>query len=373
MATFKVHVQPAGREFSVADGQALLAAALDAGITLPYGCKDGTCGSCKGRVVAGRVLQGPHAAAALTPQEEAAGLALFCCASAQSDLIIEVRSGASPDLAAARRMPARIERIERPAADIAIVWLKLAAGEQLPFRAGQYVDVLLAGGARRSYSIASMPGTEGPLEFHIRHMPGGMFTDALFGATPTVKERGILRIEGPHGSFQLHEDAGGPIVLLAGGTGFAPLKSIAETIFAKGYNRDDPATGRRARPVVLYWGARTFADLYRHDLPSRWEREQPNFRYVPVLSEPGAGDGAGGGAAGEIARGPDWTGRTGLVHRAVMHDLPDLSAWQVYACGVPAMVHAARRDFIAQCGLKEENFFSDAFTSRADLPSAATL
>jgi CDP-4-dehydro-6-deoxyglucose reductase len=372
MPTHKVQVQPSGREFPVAAGQTVLAAALDAGISLPHACKDGACGSCKGRVLAGRVRQGPHAASALSSAEEASGLALFCCATAQSDLVIEVRVPAALDGVAARRMPARIERIGRPSGDVAILWLKLAAGEQLLYRAGQYVDFLLTGGARRSYSIASMPGTEGPLEFHIRHMPGGTFTDALFGTGSAVKERSILRIEGPLGSFYLREDAPEPIVLLASGTGFAPVKAIAETIFAKGLNLDDPVTGRRGRPVVLYWGARTRADLYLDALPRRWAAEQANFRYVPVLSEPADSATDAAMEAGADVPAP-WTGRTGLVHRAVMEDLPDLSAFQVYACGVPVMVEAAHRDFVGRCRLLEENFFSDAFVSRADLATVAAV
>jgi CDP-4-dehydro-6-deoxyglucose reductase, E3 len=237
--------------------------------------------------------------------------------------------------------------------------LRLPAQEHLLFRAGQYVDFILPNGVRRSYSIASMPGEEGPLQFHIRHMPGGTFTDALFGLHgPAVKERGILRLEGPLGTFYLREDADEPIVLLASGTGFAPIKAIAETIFAKGLNRDDALTGRRGRSVVLYWGARTLEDLYLDGLPRRWAIEQPNFTYVPVLSE---ADPAGTGSV-------VWGGRTGFVHEAVMQDFPDLSGHHVYACGVPIMVQSAHRDFVRRCGLPEESFFSDAFISRADLP-----
>lgn len=356
MSSFKVQVQPSGREFTVDEGQTVLAAALAAGMTLPHACQDGLCGTCKGKVLAGRIAQGPHAPSALSQDEAARGLALFCCAHALGDLVIEVRVPASHDGIVARRMPARIERIDRPAPDVAIVALKLPAAETFLFHAGQYVDFLLASGARRSYSIATMPGAEGPLEFHIRHLPGGLFTDALFGRTaPAIGERAIVRIEGPLGDFHLREDEDMPIVLLAGGTGFAPLKAIAETIFARGLNRDDAAAGRRARSVRLYWGARTRADLYLDALPRRWESEQPNFRYIPVLSE------SDGGAA------EPWSGRTGLVHHAVMEDLSDLAAHAVYACGVPAMVDAARRDFIARCGLREDNFHADAFVSRADL------
>ena len=355
MTQYTVLVQPSGRSFSADSEQTVLAAALQAGLTLPHGCRNGGCGSCKGRVLSGEVEHADHAEAALSAAEAAQGLALFCCAQARSPLVIEVRIAAALDGIVSRRMPARIEHLSRPAPDVALLRLKLPASEQLLYRAGQYLDILLADGSRRSYSIATAPGEEGPLELHIRHMPGGLFTDALFGcSTPAIQERSILRIEAPLGSFHLHEELERPIVLLAGGTGFAPLKAIAEYFFAAGLNRDDPLTGRRARPLVLYWGARTRPDLYLDELPRRWAVEQPNFSYVPVLSEPDA------------PNEPAWTGRRGLVHEAVMQDLPDLSAHQVYACGVPAMVQAAQRDFVGRCGLPQDCFFSDAFVSLAD-------
>jgi CDP-4-dehydro-6-deoxyglucose reductase len=357
MTIHHILVQPSGRQFDAHHDQTVLAAALTAGIVVPYGCRNGSCGACKGRVLAGRVRHGAHQPVALTDEEEKAGLALFCCAHALSDLTIEVAAQTTLDDILPRRMPARIEHIDWPARDVAILQLRLPPSEELRYRAGQYVDFILPSGVRRSYSIASPPGTKGPLEFHIRHMPGGTFTDALFGLHgPAVRERGILRLEGPLGSFHLREDGSAPIVLLASGTGFAPIKAIAETIFAKGINRDDAAAGRRARDVVLYWGARTQRDLYLADLPQRWAAEQPHFRYVPVLSEPLD-------AAADV---PQWTGRTGLVHEALMQDLPDLSGCEVYACGVPAMVRAAHRDFVGRCGLPEESFYSDAFVSSAD-------
>jgi CDP-4-dehydro-6-deoxyglucose reductase len=362
MTRHHITVLPSGREFDCPASQSVLEAALHMGVTLPHGCRNGACGSCKGRVLQGRVRHGEHAQAALSAEEEAQGLALFCCAHAQTDLHIEVRVATALDGVVPRKMPARIEHIEWAARDVAILTLKLPASEHLLYRAGQYVDFILPNGVRRSYSIASQPGAEGPLEFHIRHMPGGTFTDALFGLHgPAVKERGILRLEGPLGSFYLREEGSEPIVLLASGTGFAPVKAIAETIFLKGLNRDDPQTGRRARPVVLYWGARTRADLYLDALPQRWASEQPNFRYVPVLSE----------AEPASDKAPAWTGRTGLVHQAVLEDLPDLSGHHVYACGLPIMVQSAHRDFLARCGLPEDSFFSDAFVTRADLAKPA--
>ena len=372
MTSHHILIQPSGREFAAEADETVLAAAMRAGITLPHGCRNGACGSCKGRVLRGSVLQGEHAPAALSPEEQGQGLALFCCARARSELVIEVRVADALDGVVPRRMPARIEHIEWAARDVAILSLRLPASETLNFRAGQYVDFILPDGVRRSYSIASLPGADGPIEFHIRHMPGGTFTDALFGLHgPAVQERGILRLEGPLGSFYLREAALEPIVLLASGTGFAPVKAIAETIFAKGLNRDDPRSGRRARSVVLYWGGRTLADLYLDALPRRWQQEQANFRYVPVLSEP---DAPAAADAPDAAAAPHaWNGRTGLVHHAVMEDLPDLSGHQVYACGVPVMVQSAHRDFVAVCGLDEANFFSDAFVSRADLALVQAL
>jgi len=253
-----------------------------------------------------------------------------------------------------RRMPTRIARIERLGSDVAVISLQLPANERLQFRAGQYLDFILRDGTRRSYSMATAPHHDGQVQLHVRHMPGGVFTDGLFGTGPqAVKERDIMRIEAPLGTFFLREDSARPIVLLASGTGFAPIKAIAEHIFHQGINVDAP--NRAARSVILYWGARVRADLYLHELPERWARAQPNFRYVPVLSEAVATDA--------------WTGRTGFVHRAVMEDWPDLSAHQVYACGAPIMVDSARRDFIGHCSLPVEEFYADAFTSAADLAS----
>jgi CDP-4-dehydro-6-deoxyglucose reductase len=220
--------------------------------------------------------------------------------------------------------------------------LQLPATVALKYRAGQYVEFILRDGARRSYSMANAPENLGEppmIELHLRHMPGGKFTDHVFGA---MKEKEILRVEGPLGSFFLREDSDAPIVLLASGTGLAPIKAIVEHMRAKGI----------ARPTVLYWGCRRKADLYLHDWAIEAAAVQPWLRYVPVLSEP----------ADEDA----WSGRTGLVHHAVMADLPDLSAHQVYACGAPIMVDSARRDFSARCGLPEGQFFADSFTSERD-------
>ena len=347
----KVTVRPSGQAFQVEGDETVLAAALRSGVGLAYGCKNGACGSCKGKLLEGTLVHGAHSASALSAEEEARGFALFCCSRPQGDVVIEARELTGFGDIPIKKMPCRVAKIERPTADVAIVSLQLPASERLQFRAGQYLEFILKDGTRRSYSIATAPHADEQISLHIRHMPGGLFTDALFGATqPAVKERDILRFEGPLGTFFLREDNPRPIVLLASGTGFAPIKALAEHIFHKRINVDEP--GKPARPVLLYWGCRSRKDLYLPALPEQWAAEQPNFRYVPVLSEPAAED--------------QWTGRTGFVHRAVMEDLPDLSGHQVYACGVPVMVDSARRDFTAHCGLPEDQFFADAFTSAAD-------
>jgi len=340
--TFRITVRPAERTFEVARDEPILAAAIRAGIGLPYGCKDGACGSCKSRLLEGRVIHGAHQQKALSLAEEEAGLILTCCATPQTDCVIEARmvpgAGEFPVL----KMPCRVMGIERAAADVAVLRLQLPANQAFQYRAGQYVEFILRDGSRRSYSMANAPeqlGAPPAIELHVRHMPGGKFTDHVFGA---MKEKDILRMEGPYGSFFLREDSDWPIVLLASGTGFAPIKAVIEHMRAKAIER----------PAALYWGARTRADLYRHELALQAAQELPWLRYVPVLSE---------------ARPDDrWDGRSGFVHRAVMQDLPDLSGHQVYACGVPIMVESAKRDFVASCRLPEEEFYSDAFTSEAD-------
>lgn len=350
--SFKVTVRPSGREFIVEGDETILAAALRSGVGLPYGCKNGACGTCKATGLEGEWVQGPHSSSALSAQEQAARKLLVCCSRPTTDLVIEARELTGFGDIPIRKMPCRIAAIERPAPDVAIVSLQLPASERLQFRAGQYLEFILKNGSRRAYSMATAPHADERITLHIRHMPGGLFTDALFGVTqPAIKERDILRIEAPLGTFFLREDNVRPIILLASGTGFAPIKAIAEHIFYKRLNRDEP--DRPARPVRLYWGCRTRRDLYLPEVPEQWAREQPNFTYVPVLSDALPDD--------------HWTGRTGFVHRAVMEDLPDLSAWQVYACGAPAMVEAAKRDFTQRCGLPEDQFFADAFTSQADL------
>jgi CDP-4-dehydro-6-deoxyglucose reductase len=340
--TFQVTVQPAGVSFEVARDEPILAAAIRAGVGLPYGCRDGACGSCKSRLLEGRVIHGAHQARTLTAAEEAEGLILTCCATPQTDCVVQARTVAGAGEYPVVKMPARVATLERLAPDVVRMKLQLPANVAFKYRAGQYVEFILRDGARRSYSMANAPSQLGEppmIELHLRHMPGGKFTDHVFGA---MKEKEILRVEGPLGSFFVREESTKPIVMLASGTGFAPIKALLEHMEARGLQR----------PTVLYWGCRRRADLYLNDWVEAAVARLPWLRYVPVLSEPTADD--------------RWAGRTGFVHQAVMADLPDLSGHEVYACGTPLMVEAAQRDFVARCALPAEVFFADSFTSEAD-------
>lgn len=332
---FQISLVPGNQRFTADGGQTILEAALAAGLVLPYGCRDGACGACKGKVVSGEVDLGNASATALSDADRAAGMTLFCCAHPRSDLVLEARSVSRAGDIPIKKLPCRVQHLRRIADDVMVIEAKLPATEQFRFRAGQYIDFLLADGRRRSFSMANAPHRAEHIELHVRLVPGGSFTEHVFNG---MKERDILRFEGPLGTFGLHEDCGLPIVMIAGGTGFAPMKSLIEHAVHIGLKR----------PIALYWGARTRAGLYMDDLAHSWETVLPGFRYTPVLS----------GATG----GNGWDGRAGLVHEAVMQDFPDLSRHEVYACGAPAMIEAARRDLVAHCQLPDESFFADAFT-----------
>ena len=345
--TFSITVQPAGLSFDVQRDEPILAGAIRQGVGLPYGCRDGACGSCKCRLAEGRVIHGAHQLKALSAAEEAQGWVLTCCATPQTDCTLEARSVPGAGEFPVLKMPTRLLALQRPSADVALLRLQLPANQRFQYHAGQYVEFILAGGARRSYSMANAPSRSGQppaIELHIRHLPGGLFTDQVFGA---LKERDILRLEGPFGSFFLRESAK-PMILLASGTGLAPIKALVEQLQDSG----------QQRPATLYWGCRSRADLYLHEWALQAATSLPWLRYIPVLSEPRADDA--------------WAGRTGLVHRAVMADWPDLRGHQVYACGAPVMVDSARRDLVARCGLPDDEFLADAFTSEADKHGAAS-
>ena len=341
--SFQILVQPSGRLFSAESNETLLAAGIRQGIGLPYGCKDGACGSCKCKKLEGSVVHGPHQSKALSDEEEAQGLILTCCAMAQSDVVLESRQVTEAGAFPIKKMPVRVASMAKKSDDVMVIQLQLPANDVMKFHAGQYIEFLLRDGSRRSYSMANAPHTleagAPKVELHIRHMPGGKFTDPVF---TTMKEKDILRAEGPYGSFFLREDSDKPMVLLASGTGFAPIKALIEHMQHQDITR----------PATLYWGGRRPSDLYMNDWIEAQLARMPQLRYVPVISNATAEDA--------------WTGRTGFVHQAVLQDHPDLSGFQVYACGAPIVVDSAQRDYVNLGGLPAEEFYADSFTSEAD-------
>jgi CDP-4-dehydro-6-deoxyglucose reductase len=327
--TFKATIKPSNHSFEINAGETILEAALNQGYTLPYSCRNGACGVCKGKVLEGSVDFGAHQAYALSDTEKAAGLALFCCAKPKSDLLIESHEVTTGKDIQAKTLPCRVQKIEKVAHDVIVLLLKLPTNERLQFFAGQYIDILQKEGKPRSFSLANAPHDDDFLELHIRNIAGGAFTQHVFNE---MKERDILRIKGPLGTFFLREDSSKPIIFIASGTGFAPIKAIIEHAMHIGIKRT----------MHFYWGVRKQADLYMLDKVKKWE--QYGIKFTPVVSDEA------------------WSGRTGFVHQAVVEDYSNLSGHQVYACGAPVVVEAAHRDLTEKCRLPNDEFFSDAFT-----------
>lgn len=330
----KVTIKNSGQTFDVRPSQTVLQAAIDAGINIPYGCRNGACGSCKAKLISGKVMHTDYQSSAMNDAELAAGNALLCCAMALEDLTITCRevgglSGIKP-----RILPARVAKKEQLAHDVIALHLQLPASERLQFLAGQYIEFILKDGQRRSFSIANAPHDSDFIQVHLRIIPNGTFTNFVANE---LQEKAIMRLEAPMGSFFLREDSDKPIIFMATGTGIAPIKGIIEHMLHNNIKRD----------IALYFGARHLEDLYLHDLCEKWAAFTPHLSYTPVLSKPKSDD--------------NWQGQTGYVQDAVLQDFQDLSGYQVYACGSPNMINDARA-LLMKNGLPEEEFFSDAFT-----------
>ncbi len=336
--TVKITIQPSGHVFEMEAGEKILDAALRHGFAFPYGCRDGACTACAGKVLAGEVHYPQEWPLGLSEEDHEKGLALFCQAVPLTDLEIEVKEiGAARDITV-KTLPVRVTKMEKLTHDVMLLHLKLPASERLQFLAGQYIDILLKDGRARSFSLANAPSHDEFLELHIRHVPGGDFTGHVF---QTMKETDLLRIKGPLGSFFLRDDSERPIIMMAGGTGFAPMKGMIEQALEAGLKQ----------PITLYWGARTRADLYQRELAETWAREHGQIDFVPVLSEPGEKDG--------------WQERTGFVHEAVVADFGDLSAHDIYMAGPPPMIEAAKKAFALK-GADPERLFYDSFEYSSD-------
>jgi CDP-4-dehydro-6-deoxyglucose reductase len=327
--SFTVTIKPSNHSFAVEPDETILEAGIRHGYTMPYSCRDGVCGACKGKILQGEVDFGQYQPFALSAAEKAAGMALFCKAKPKSDLVIEGHEITSDKEIPVKTLPTRVQKMVKLTEDVMVLYLKLPANERLQFLAGQYIDIMLKDDKPRSFSLANAPHADEFLELHIRNIPGGAFTHHVFNE---MKERDILRIKGPLGGFYLREDSDKPILFVASGTGFAPVKAIVEHALQIGVTR----------PMHIYWGVRKAADFYMLDKVAEWQARGVKFTQV-VSDEP-------------------WSGRSGFVHQAVLEDYADLSAYQVYACGAPVVVEAAHRDFTGQRALPPEEFFSDAFS-----------
>lgn len=334
-----VSLQPSGRSFAVQGDEAILVAALRDRISLPYGCRMGTCRTCRGKIVEGRVDHADSHLAYLSEQQRAEGYALLCRARPLSDVTVEIEE--LPPLPQPQTAQALLKRTKMLCNDVMWINLRLPLHLNLRFAAGQYVDLILPDGNRRSYSIANAPKLEGAidLELHVRHMPGGLFTDPLFAGE--IKTRAMFDFEGPLGTFYLR-DSDKPAIMLASGTGYAPIRSILLDALGRGDRR----------PFTLYWGDRRECDLYALEEVNALAAAHDNLTVVPVLSRSGHGSG--------------WAGRVGYAQNAVLDDFPDLSAHEVYACGSPAMIDAARVLFSDQAGLPSDAFYADSFVTEAE-------
>jgi CDP-4-dehydro-6-deoxyglucose reductase len=312
----------------------VLEAAIEAGVNLPYGCRNGACGACKGTVISGKVMHDDYQNSAMSAAELAAGQALFCCARPLEDLVITCRELNELNGIKPRILPVRVQKKEKLSHDVMVLFLQLPSTEKLAFVAGQYLEFILKDGRRRAFSIANAPHDSALIELHLRLVSGGQFTQYVFDEMP---EKTIMRIEAPLGTFYLREESKKPIIFVAGGTGFAPVKAIIEHMIHNNISRE----------ILLYRGGRQPEDLYMNELCERWASFLPNLSYIPVVSE--------------VSLASEWQGRQGLVHQAVLDDYPDLSGFEAYVCGAPGMVEAAHQTFLAQ-GLNPDAFFSDAFT-----------
>ncbi|MCU7959541.1 MAG: CDP-6-deoxy-delta-3,4-glucoseen reductase [gamma proteobacterium symbiont of Bathyaustriella thionipta] len=334
--SYKVQIQPSGHELQVAANETILDAAVRAGIGLPYGCRNGRCGSCISKLLSGEVSYPSGKTQAL--EEADADALLTCQAHPQSDLVIQVNEVENSAEIEVRTLPCRVNAIEHLADDVVRLYLKLPDNQRLQFMPGQYLDFLLSDGRRRAFSIANAPHDDEQIELHIRHVDGGAFTDYVF---EQMKEKAIQRIQAPLGSFVPREDSERPMIFVGGGTGFAPLKGMIEHAFYTGVKR----------PMHLFWGVRARPDLYLADLPESWQQQHEHFQFTPVLSEPADAD--------------HWSGQTGWVHESVVAQYPDLSAYDLYMAGPPPMIIAAR-DTFRQHGLPDEQMFYDSFEYGAE-------
>ena len=334
MPAYTVTLAPDNTAFTVEPGEPILNAAKRQNLNLPHSCQSGICGQCKAQVLDGSAVRGMHAELALSAEEAAQGKILMCCTTLSSDVTLKIPGYNGASAPPVKTFPARVAAVEY-AGNVAVLTLSLPKAPPFSFWAGQYVDILLKNNQTRSYSISNGPGSRETLTLHIARRAGGLFSEMLFGENPAVQAKTILRLRGPLGTFTL-QDNDKPIIFMATGTGFAPIAAMLAQLAESG----------SGRPVHLYWGARSESGLYAFQTASELVSRLPRARFTPVLSRPDA----------------SWQGRVGHIQQHVAADYPDLSDFEVYACGSPQMIESARAYLQHTCALPENAFFSDAFS-----------
>lgn len=330
---YSVHIKPKGYTILVREGETILEAALRQGYEFPHSCRNAVCGTCKGRLLEGQVSYDNKIIFALTEEERESGYALFCSAEPLTDCVIYMDDVIGPAEFPIRKIKCKVLQCKELSGHIYQVLLEQPADEPLQYKAGQYIEILHRDMSPKPFSIANAPVDGNFIELHFRHTGDNPFTEQVLA---NINNESVLHIAGPYGTCIYREEPQFPIILLAGGTGFAPFKALIEESMAKGLTR----------PIHLYWGVRHPEDLYMHDLIMRWVKNVTHFHYTPVLSE-------------KISH-AGWQGKVGLVHEKVLADHKSLENFQVYASGPPEMVYAAQKAFLAK-GLKNAYFYSDIF------------
>lgn len=335
-----VTLDGSGQQFAVAAGETVLEGARRAGLALPYSCLAGVCGSCKATLVEGTCSYPRNPPTALSAAERGRNQILLCQAVPAGDLRIAARTVPSAADIRPRTFTLRLVDKTLLGTEVARLLFAPTGGEAMRRLPGQYLDVLLDDGRRRAFSIANAPCADGTIELHVRRVAGGGFTGRVFDE---LQRGDLLRVEGPLGTFVPREDSERPMLMMAGGTGFAPIKALIEHFIELGTRR----------PITLYWGVRDAADLYLREVPERWAREVAGFRFVPVVSDPER--------AGAL--------RAGLVHEALLEDHPALDDVDLYMSGPPSMIDAGRHAFV-DAGLPEERLYFDSFDYAPDVIAA---
>lgn len=340
--SFNITIQPSGHTFTADDGESLLDAGLNHGLSLPYGCRNGACGACKGKIVTGEVDYGDRNTSCLSDDDKAAEIVLCCQAQPKGDVVVNVKEISSTTEIKPKIMPARVIKLEKLSHDVMQLELKLPESQRMQFLAGQYVEILLKGGKRRAFSIANAPHQDDVIVLQIRHVPGGLFSDHVF---EEMKEKALLRIEGPFGGFYLQEESDRPIIMIGGGTGYAPINGMLEHAHSL----------EMKNQFHLFCGIRAKRDIYMQGMAESLTQRMSNLNYTAVLSDPEASD--------------NWAGVTGFVHEEVLKQFADLSGFDIYMSGPPPMINAAKAAFIRQ-GASEDNMYSDAFEYSDDAQQA---